>query len=276
MELKNAIKDNAKPLLFTLLVLAVGTAGAYQEGYFSQNQAMNPMMFGDMRIKVVFEGDDPELLAYAPDGRLASIPTLTGDPIPFEDTMVLGYDEARAMAQENNITATQALFGYDVMEPFLGKEIRVNGMLKRTNTLLDMMHILPKGRFDNTEPGEAIGVKYTDDKMPKFFYYIKSDGTNWPKKISFSMGGLEDYERLKNITTVAAFNLGGFDLHLNRNRTYLPLVLGSNEARMMMDEKLFSKTGDKIDGFFGNDVVIAGVLEPTGTVLDMFHYMPAA
>jgi len=270
------IEEHIRSLAFTLLVLAAGTAAMYQEGYFTKTQMLNPMIFGDMAMKIVFEGDNPEFLAYAPAEKLSAVPTLTGEPAPDGDTLVLGYSEAKDMSEENKITAAQAIFGYDVDEAFLGSGMTVTGMLKRTGTPMDMMHIVSKERFDSIPPGERIDVKYTEDKMPKFFYYINPDGTNWPKKTTFAMGSSLDYQRFRNEKTVANITLGGLDLHINNEKDYLPLVLGSTEAKMMIDEKIFSKPGDRIDGFFGKNVVIAGVLEPTGTVLDMFHYMPAA
>jgi hypothetical protein len=268
--------ENKTAISFTMLVLLAGTTVLSQEGYFSKTQQLNPMIFGDMAIKVVFDEDTPELVAYVPPDELSTLPTLIGDPVPEEDSMTLGYYEALDMAEENNITGTQAIFGYDVDEDFIGKTVRITGMLKKTSTLIDMMHVLPKDQYDSLPPGDRIYVKFTEDKMPKFFYYIKPDGSNWPKKIGFEMGGLDEYERLKNNQTLATIELGGLDLHINKNRVYLPLVLGSDEAKMMIDEGLFSKPGDRIEGFFGKDVVIAGVLKPTGTVLDMFHYMPEA
>jgi hypothetical protein len=53
--------------------------------------------------------------------------------------------------------------------------------------------------------------------------------------------------------------------------TYQPVLIGSAEAAMMREEKLFSQPGDTISGFFGQDVIVVGVLEETGTSLDMMH-----
>ena len=57
-------------------------------------------------------------------------------------------------------------------------------------------------------------------------------------------------------------------------KSYLPIYIGSDEAAMMREKKLFQNTGDTIDGFFGNDVYVAGVLRKTGTVFDLLHYIP--
>jgi hypothetical protein len=105
--------------------------------------------------------------------------------------------------------------------------------------------------------GQTLGIKFTAEGMPKFFYYIQSDGSNWPKKISFAEGSIE-----------------GFTPRSISGKRYVPVVLGSAEAKMMGSESLFKGVGDKIDGFFGKDAYIAGILEPTNSSLDMLHYMP--
>lgn len=51
------------------------------------------------------------------------------------------------------------------------------------------------------------------------------------------------------------------------------LVVGYDEAKMMTDEKLFSKPGDSINGLFGIDVTIGGVLAKTGDKVDMMHFV---
>ncbi|MFH0863048.1 MAG: hypothetical protein V1875_08490 [Candidatus Altiarchaeota archaeon] len=266
--------ENKKAFAFTALVILLGSAALYQQGYFSMSQGINPMVFGDMKIKVLFEEDAPEILAYVPVGRLSSVPVVMGDPVPEADSMVLGYEEAKDMAEENNITVSQAIWGYTVDEGFLGRQTRVTGMLKRTGTLMDMMHILPKETYDSLPPGEAITVKYTEEKMPKFFYYIDKEGTNWPTALRFAQGSLDGFKPIKDDRAVVSLDFAGIDLHANQNRTYAPLVLGASEAKMMMDEGLIKGVGDRLDGFFGADAYVAGILEPTNTSLDMFHYMP--
>jgi len=54
------------------------------------------------------------------------------------------------------------------------------------------------------------------------------------------------------------------------------IVLGFSEAEMMREEKLFSSIGDGIEGFFGLDVRIAGILERTGTIIDDAHLFSSA
>ncbi|MEI6157388.1 MAG: hypothetical protein WCP87_03370, partial [Atribacterota bacterium] len=52
------------------------------------------------------------------------------------------------------------------------------------------------------------------------------------------------------------------------------MVLGAEEAQMMMKEKLFQTPGDRLTDFFGvPSMRIVGILKPTRTILDMFHYV---
>lgn len=52
------------------------------------------------------------------------------------------------------------------------------------------------------------------------------------------------------------------------------VVLGSDEAAMMIREGLIKGVGSELSGFFGAPKVrIAGILEPTGTFLDDTHIM---
>ena len=50
------------------------------------------------------------------------------------------------------------------------------------------------------------------------------------------------------------------------------IIIGDSEARMMREEKLFTKTGDRIKDFFGlPEITVIGILAPTGTILDNVH-----
>lgn len=54
---------------------------------------------------------------------------------------------------------------------------------------------------------------------------------------------------------------------------YLPIYIGYDEAKIMTDEKLFTKEGDTIKGFFGNDVIVSGILPDTNTSYDTYHFV---
>ncbi len=55
------------------------------------------------------------------------------------------------------------------------------------------------------------------------------------------------------------------------------MILGATEAAMMRAEGLFANAGDGIDGFFGlQRMRVAGILAPTGTLLDDLHIVTPA
>jgi len=56
-------------------------------------------------------------------------------------------------------------------------------------------------------------------------------------------------------------------------KKYLPVYIGYDEAKIMTDEKLFTKEGDTIKGFFGNDVIVSGILPDTNTAYDTYHFV---
>ena len=73
------------------------------------------------------------------------------------------------------------------------------------------------------------------------------------------------YRKIMTVDVFASVVIAG--------KRYQPIYIGSKEAKFMQKEKLFEKEGDLLLGFFGNDVIIAGILPETKTVLDSFHYV---
>jgi len=277
MSEKKFLGGNKEAILVTLIVIAAATTALYTQGYFRWEKLIytdNPVVFREMKLKIVFDGDDPELMAVIPEKKLSGYQTMMGDPVPGVGSIVLGYDESRDMALEKNITISEALWGYTI-DDFLGRSLTVTGSLKKTNSLIDMMHILHEDTFNQFGPGERIDVKLTEEKMPKFFYLIQSDNSNWPEKAKFASGSFENFTSVKEDWVVVDFTIGQFNLKVSENKTYIPMVLGSSEAEMMIEEGKFTSVGDRMANFFGEDVYVAGILEPTGTVLDMLHYIPA-
>jgi hypothetical protein len=54
------------------------------------------------------------------------------------------------------------------------------------------------------------------------------------------------------------------------------VIVGSEEAAMMQQEKIFTNAGDVLPSFFGlTNVTVAGILKPTGTPMDQYHFVSA-
>lgn len=63
----------------------------------------------------------------------------------------------------------------------------------------------------------------------------------------------------------------GFNSVYIGGQKYTPIYIGFNEAEVMKGENIFTKEGDTIRDFFGNNVIISGILPKTDTVLDNYY-----
>ncbi len=162
--------------------------------------------------------------------------------------IIIGSKEAEMMREEKLFTN----IGDEIKDFFGVPKVRVAGILAPTNTILDEYHLMTSVSFDQVKADDLL-VTETPFGELKIFYLF--DQNNIPA----SLKGIVDPFRI-------SYQLDG--------KTYLPVYIGYDEAREMKAEKLFSKVGDKIDGFFGNNVIIAGLPKKGMTVLDMMHFVP--
>lgn len=65
----------------------------------------------------------------------------------------------------------------------------------------------------------------------------------------------------------------GFNTVYIGGNKYTPVYIGYDEAQVMINEKLFTKEGDTISGFFGNNVIISGILAKSNSVADNYHFV---
>ncbi|MBI2411400.1 MAG: copper-translocating P-type ATPase [Candidatus Kerfeldbacteria bacterium] len=162
------------------------------------------------------------------------------------NAMIVGATEASIMKQKQLLQkpgdSTANFFGIPT--------ITINGILNPTGSILDDYHILTIPTFDQIQGNPVLTVRVGDEL--KLFYPIK--GNSIPAVYKDIIIGKESF------STVA---IGG--------KNYQSMYIGSQEAEIMRKENLFQKEGDRMDNFFGNNVIIAGVLPQTGTVLDQMH-----
>ena len=131
--------------------------------------------------------------------------------------------------------------------------LTVSGVLAPTGTIIDGWHIVNRKTLDKMDAPSARLRFIAEQEVIKGFYPVDETDSNVP-------------EQLRAV-------LSGFDPVVLGGKTYLPIYVGSAEAEMMIEKKLIGKVGDTIDSFFGNTVIIAGILPETGTSLDELHYV---
>lgn len=131
---------------------------------------------------------------------------------------------------------------------------RLSGSMAASESMDAVVQNQNYGNQEDTYAPYQANIKIIREEAGnKVFYFIKGD--NIP-------------EQYKNILQPDRFTR----MYIS-GKYYLPVYIGFEEAAMMREKMIFKEAGDMIDGFFGNDVIIAGVLPETGTVLDSFHYV---
>lgn len=164
-----------------------------------------------------------------------------------KDEMVIGYEEAMMMKRENLFQkpgdSLENVFGISVM--------KVVGILEPTGTVLDNYHLVNPETFSKLESTNSILTLKAPDGSPKLFYIISS---GIPEKVKTNL------------------SVDGFNWVNIAGKRYDSVYIGAEEAEVMRKENIFQKEGDLIEGFFGRNVIVAGVLPQTKTPLDNFHF----
>ncbi|MFZ4632547.1 MAG: heavy metal translocating P-type ATPase [Patescibacteria group bacterium] len=192
--------------------------------------------FGDNNPKLFLGVDNFPSIVKLSEGTLAL----------NNDEMVIGYSEAMMMKKEKLISGPG-----DSLKDFFGiGSKKVVGILEPTGTMLDEYHFVNKNTLGRMANSAKILFVVEKEIMKEFYFDISN---NTPEEIK------------ANISSFEPLNIEG--------KKYLPIYIGSAEAKMMIDKNLITKSGDKIDDFFGNDIVVAGILSPTNTALDMMHFV---
>jgi Cu+-exporting ATPase len=162
--------------------------------------------------------------------------------------ILIGYEDGMDMKKSGEIKGIG-----DVMENVNGVPIlKVSGILASTGTSIDGWHIVNEATLGAMTPATRLQF-IAEKEIIKGFYPIDAEQSNIPEKLRSSIRGFDPVV------------LGG--------KRYLPIYVGSAEAKMMIEKKLIAKVGDTIDDFFGNDVIVAGILPETETALDDLHYV---
>jgi len=240
-------------LAITAIVLVIGSIAFFATGAYKNTMTQDTKIYDGLRMKAAYTPEGSiKLFALPKTGEARKLSTTEGAPVPSDDKIVIGSAEAQMMIEEKLFTSVG-----DRIEGFFGINIVVGGILSPTNGSIDMMHLINKEQYAAIEGEEnRVFIKKTAEGMPKLFYY-KAIGEETSLNITLAEGDITQY-------TTTTLN----------GKTYQPVIIGSSEASMMREEKLFTTVGDRIDGFFGNDIIIIGIIKETGTPLDMMHIIP--
>lgn len=236
-------------VLFTWLFVGFAQFSSRMENGGPVNkdvQAATAAFVQDARMKIAYADGAPKLFLSAKDAPRA-LKLSEGSMALSPNTMLVGYDEAVMMKEEKLFTKPG-----DQLTNFFGvPTMTIGGVLEKTGTIFDMVHIVDEATWNALQANDRIQLVTAGDAI-KIFHTITSDTIPEPFRDKLN-------PELRPVP------LGG--------SAYLPIYIGADEAAMMQEEGLFKKPGDTFTNLFGNAVIIADVLPKTNTVLDMFHFV---
>ncbi|MEI7890808.1 MAG: heavy metal translocating P-type ATPase [bacterium] len=252
-------KKNYVSLVAPLVMMIVFSFGFFEFAKFSSGMetatAMNKAsiedatvinkFIADSQVRIYFENGAPDVFLAA-DSLPAIIKSKEGTTSLLDGEILIGFEDGMDMKKGGEISGA----GDIVKDVFGVDELKVSGILNSTGTLVDGWHLVNNKTFSSMEP--ATELKFVaENEIIKGFYFV--DGNNVPEKIKE--------------------NIGSFEPVVIGNKKYLPIYIGSTEAKMMIEKKLITKVGDTINDLFGNDVIVAGILPETKTILDELHFV---
>lgn len=256
MDFVKLASNNKQGIIIAVLIMAIGMGAYFYKFGFSDLGGMEKPqvgVFDGIRLKVAYAPEGAmKVFALAKNNELVKYRAAEGANLPETDSMVVGATEAGMMREEKLFSSTG-----DTLKGFFGIDTKIGGVLAKTGTQADMFHFLSPGQFAAIDGEEGkVFVRLDDEKSPDLIYYLPIGG-KLPPKFEFAEGKLADYK---------THELGG--------ETFYPMILGAEEAKMMREEKEFSKIGDLMRGELRTNVVVVGVLKPSNSAMDMAHIVP--
>ncbi len=253
---ENYLKGKEVSIILTIIVMVIGSflyfgIDGIGNSLMMGGMKVNPDFFDGIRLKVAFNDEGQmKVFANVQNNKISKLRAEMGNPIPEENSMVIGYEEAMMMQDEELFKEPG-----DSLDGFFGIRTKLEGILRSSGGIVDYMHFLSVSQFEAIQERENKAfIRLSEDKLPKLFYQYKlEDG--FLNKAEFESGGM-----------------GGYETHSIGGEKFYPIVIGSKEAEMMKSEKLFTKVGDSISGFFGKNVIISGILSETNTTRDFIHF----
>ncbi|MBI5223923.1 hypothetical protein HY990_05895 [Candidatus Micrarchaeota archaeon] len=252
MDVKQFFSENKGSIIFSL-VFMIAISGVYfvlGATSFPISEKKTLGFLEDARYKVAFGVDGtPTVFVNAKNNELSALSVSEGNPIPEEDSIVIGADQQLQLKQENLFYRTgNHLVNYFEINTTIG------GVLEKRNDLLDDLTFVSSNQFEKISGTEdKLFLKMTSKNEPKLFFKLEKPELE-ARSLVFLDGASNNY---------LTHDIAG--------RTYYPLVLGYKEAKKMQDEKLFRNTGDELTGFFDQNFIVVGILSETNTSLDRMY-----
>jgi Cu+-exporting ATPase len=195
------------------------------------------------QTKINFSGDNPEL--FLGTNRPPNYLKVKEGTLGLSDNeIVLGYNEGVIMKKERLIKGS----GDSLLNFFGLSGVKVVGILEPTGTLIDNYCLVNNNTLSKMTSAASVQVVSEDGSVDIF--YKGKDGL--PDKVKKA--------------------ISNFDPIWLSNKLYLPVYIGFSDAKMMIQNKEFTKAGDIINDFSGNSVIVAGILPETKTLLDTMHF----
>ncbi|MFA4891371.1 MAG: heavy metal translocating P-type ATPase, partial [Candidatus Gracilibacteria bacterium] len=244
-------------ILFTFVFIQFGRLSSQMAdtavGGFNDSQTLEiqtdiAKFISGGKTKLNFAETSPKLFLGVDKFNLDGVEAEEGALKLGSNEMILGYAEAKMMKDEELIVGAG-----DTLNDFFGiKNIKVVGILKKTGTMLDDYHIINRSTFARISTFTNIKVMNEETALD-FFYVV--NGNNIPEQYKKVMG-ISDFEPV-----------------VVNGEKYLPIFLGLDVAKMMLNENEFTKEGDTLDDEAGNRVKILKILPKTNTIMDDFHFV---
>lgn len=214
------------------------------------------------QTKINFAEGNPKLFLGA-ESLPVGLKAKEGVLVLANNEMIIGYDEAMMMIEENLIKGPG-----DSLKDFFGlSSVKIVGILEPTGTVIDDYHFVNNATLARMTNAATVKYVAEEDVIKAFYFDVPMVAAAVAVPASGSVVEvLPTPEKLKN-------NIQGFDEVIFGGKKYLPIYIGSSEAEMMIENKLFSKVGDTVVDFFGNNVIVAGILPETKTTLDTMHFV---
>ncbi|MFH0714125.1 MAG: hypothetical protein V1722_05835 [Candidatus Micrarchaeota archaeon] len=253
--LNNFINENKKAILFALLFM-IGVSAAYlafgPKNTMESNQ-LDSSFFDGAQFKVAFSSNDSmKLFAYVKNSALAKLTALEGSTFTEDDAIVIGFNEAKEMQREKLFTKPG-----DSLNNFFGlNRTTIAGVLEKTSSPVDEIHFLGKNAFEAVNASSDRVFAKTFKGLPELLYVL-NPGDELPPQFKLEEG-----------------NMNGYSLHNLGNGTYYPIVIGSQEAQKMREEKEFVAIGDLMRNYLDKNFIVVGVLKQTNSSMDIMQFIP--